>query len=257
MGIFSFLDPVLDAIFGPLLSLPPTLGLLILSFAVAILTTLVYKYTTNQDLMKQLKDEIKALQAELKQLRDKPEQMMQVQKKAMETNMKYTMQSMRSTLFTILPLILIFGWLQGHLAYDPILPGQEFSASVHVAEGVRGWINATAPEGIEITGDAAKELTDGVAIFTFKAMDAGDYAAPGLTFLVGGKAYNQEVLVTAERAYHAPVVQHGDGVVEFIQVNQQPLKALNLFGWQLGWLGTYIIFSIVFSMGVRKLMKVY
>jgi uncharacterized membrane protein (DUF106 family) len=32
---------------------------------------------------------------------------------------------------------------------------------------------------------------------------------------------------------------------------------MNLFGWEVGWLGTYIVFSIVFSMGLRKILKLH
>ena len=44
---------------------------------------------------------------------------------------------------------------------------------------------------------------------------------------------------------------------ESIQVMHNKLITLNLFGWKLGWLGAYLIFSIVTSIGLRKLFKVY
>ena len=56
MGFFSFLDPVLNAIFDPLLSLGPFWALLVISLIVSTLITLIYKWVTDQDLMKRLKD---------------------------------------------------------------------------------------------------------------------------------------------------------------------------------------------------------
>ena len=53
----------------------------------------------------------------MKTLRSDPDKMMVVQRKAMETNMKYMMQSMRPTLFTLIPIIVIFGWLNATLAF--------------------------------------------------------------------------------------------------------------------------------------------
>jgi uncharacterized membrane protein (DUF106 family) len=47
------------------------------------------------------------------------------------------------------------------------------------------------------------------------------------------------------------------GDVKSIRINNDSLKVLNIFGWRLGWLGTYIILSILFSIGLRKVMKVY
>ena len=125
-----FHNNILDPILGPLLNFPTLLAVIILSFVISLIITIVYKYTTNQDLMKQLKEEMKEFQREIKELKKDPERAMQVQKKSMQTNMKYMMHSMRSTLFSIVPIIIIFGWMNSNLAFDPILPGQEFTTSV-------------------------------------------------------------------------------------------------------------------------------
>ena len=100
----TFLDPV----FNPLLGLAPVWIIMIIALIISVLVTLIYKFTTNQSLMKDLKQELKEFQKEIKALRDKPEQALAVQKKAMETNMKYMSHSMKSTLFTLLPVIIIF-----------------------------------------------------------------------------------------------------------------------------------------------------
>ncbi|MFC1769138.1 EMC3/TMCO1 family protein, partial [Nanoarchaeota archaeon] len=93
-------ETLLDPIFNPLLALSPLWIMLILSFLVSALITLIYKFTTDQNLMKSLKEEIKEFQNEMKELKHDPSKMMEVQKKAMQTNMKYMMQSLKSTLFT-------------------------------------------------------------------------------------------------------------------------------------------------------------
>src|SRR3989344_6394446 len=143
------LNTLLDPVFNPLLQFPPLVGVLIISLIISVMITVIYKFTTNQSLMRDLKNEMKELQKETKELRSEPEKAMQVQKKAMETNMKYMMHSMKSTIFTILPIIIIFGWLNANLAYEPILPGQEFSVSATFAKGISGNISLYAPEGIE------------------------------------------------------------------------------------------------------------
>lgn len=42
-----------------------------------------------------------------------------------------------------------------------------------------------------------------------------------------------------------------------IRIDNKEKKVINLFGWQIGWLGTYIIFSLIFSLIMRKLLKVH
>ena len=124
-------ESILNPIFSPLLNLPTLLAVIILSFLISLIITVVYKFTTDQNLMKQLKEEMKEFQKEIKELRKEPEKAMQVQKRSMQTNMKYMMHSMRSTLFSIIPIIIIFNWMNANFAYDPVLPGQDFTTSVY------------------------------------------------------------------------------------------------------------------------------
>ena len=44
-------NPILDPIFGPLLNLPPFLALLIITFIIMVITTLIYKKVTNQEVI--------------------------------------------------------------------------------------------------------------------------------------------------------------------------------------------------------------
>ena len=256
MGFLSFLDPALDFSFGWTLSLTPFWAILIMSFLISLLIVVIYKFTTDQKLMKDLKDEIKVFQKQMKELKAKPEEMMKIQKKAMQTNMKYMSHSMRPTLITFIPIILIFGWLQGHLAVMPLMPEQEFAIEVIFDKGVSGNINVTAPEGIEITGEKSKEISDGKSVFTFKGAE-GVYTAPSIEFSVDGRTYTKEIIISNERNYEIPLKTIKDKTVKSINTIHEKTIVMNLFGWKLGWLGSYIIFALLFSIVLRKLMKVY
>ena len=146
MGVNDFLD----IIFGPLLELPTLWAIIILSFLVSFIINLVYKYATDQNLMKQLKGEIKELQKEAKDLKDRPEEAMKVQKKMMETNMKYMSKSMKPTLITFIPIIIIFGWMSAIFAFNPITPGQDFTVSTFFSKDATGEIEIIPPEGVEV-----------------------------------------------------------------------------------------------------------
>ena len=108
MSFTSFLDPILE----PFMSIPSPWNLFLLSFILTLIMTLLYKFMTDQKLMKELKDEMKELQSEMKTLKDSPEKMMEVQKKAMERNMKYLLQSLKPTLITFIPVLIIFSWMR-------------------------------------------------------------------------------------------------------------------------------------------------
>ena len=245
-------ENLLNPVFSPLLNLPTLWAVVLLSFLISLVITLLYKYTTDQNLMKQLKGEMKEFQKEIKELRKEPEKAMQVQKKAMQTNMKYMMHSMRSTLYSFIPIIIIFSWMNAHLAYEPILPGQDFTTTV-TFENINGVVELSVPKGIVIDGDAKKEVKDGTVKWVLNG-NKGEYL---LEYIVDGKKYGKEVLITEENKYKEPIKKINDGYVKFIEIEHKPKKLLNLGFMKIGWLGSYIIFSIIFSMLIRKVIKVY
>jgi uncharacterized membrane protein (DUF106 family) len=255
MGFFSFLDPVLDGMFGWLLNMSYFWAILILSLVLALIISLIYKYVTNQSLMKDLKMEIKELQKEMKELKHEPKKMMAVQKKAMETNMKYMMHSMKPMIFTFIPIIIIFGWMSSHFAYLPITPGEEFTTTAYF-KNTEGEITLTVPEGIELISDETQAIEADKATWALKGVE-GEYL---LEYEFNGKSFTKDLEITNDKSYANPVkAVKDDNGLRTVNIDNQPVKILNLYikGWKLGWIGTYIIFSIIFSMLIRKWLKIY
>ena len=84
----------LNIIFAPLFKLPVVLAVIILAFTISLIIIVITKYTTNQTLMKKLKDDLKDHQKQIKELKSNPAKAMEVQKKAMELNMQYMSHSL-------------------------------------------------------------------------------------------------------------------------------------------------------------------
>ncbi len=101
---------VLDPSTGALLNWNLTWGMMILVFLVSLFTTLVQKYATDQETLRELKKEQKILQAEMKKYKDHPEKLMELQKKQFEFIPKTMKLSMRAIMFTGIPFILFFRW---------------------------------------------------------------------------------------------------------------------------------------------------
>ena len=109
-------DSFFNWLFRPILNLGPLLGVILISFLLAAFITFIYKITTDQEMMKSMREELKKFQKEMKELKDNPQKMMETQKKAMETNMKYMKHSFKPMIVTLIPLMVIFGWLRS--TYD-------------------------------------------------------------------------------------------------------------------------------------------
>src|SRR3989338_8468137 len=180
-------ENLLNPVFDPLLNLPTLLAVVILSFLISLIITVVYKFTTDQNLMKDLKKE--------------PEKAMQVQKKAMQTNMKYMMHSMKSTLYSIIPIIIIFSWMNANFAYEPVFPDSDFTTAVNFETDVKESIELSVPEGITISGNQKKEIQDKEVKWVLNGKE-GEYL---LEYIIDGKKYYKEVLITEKNRYKQPV----------------------------------------------------
>jgi uncharacterized membrane protein (DUF106 family) len=176
---------------------------------------------------------------------------MSMQKEVMSKQFQMMKHSLFSNFIVILPIFIIFGWLTAHLAYSPINENEEFTVSVLFVD-YKGNVELVAPKGIAVVGDAVKSA-DSKADWVLKGNE-GSYL---IEFNVDNKTYNKDVLITDKQQYAEQAKAVNDGVVKQIQINYKPNKVLNLGFFKLGWLGSYIIFALLFSIILRKLLKVY
>ncbi len=256
------LDSFFNTIFGPLINFNILLAVIVISFLISLIMTLVYKWMTDQHLMKSLKEDMKSHQSEIKKHKENPQKMLELQKLAMDKNMKYMMHSMKPTLITFIPIIIIFGWMSSTLAYVPLYPTMEFSVTLDFQPAATGHVELIMPKDIkDITvleepadGKYVKTIQNNQATFRLKGNTPGEYI---LDFKHDDKTYSKDILIALNQRYKPILKTINDNTLKSITVNHQELKILNLFGWKVGWLGTYILTSIIFSLGLRKLFKLH
>ncbi len=96
----------------------PLISLLIISLLFGLISTLAYKFLTNQKLMKETKEEMKKIQEEIKLLKNDPNKMLEKQKELMQKNAPLMKESFKVMFYTIIPFGLLF--LLVKEAYDPL-----------------------------------------------------------------------------------------------------------------------------------------
>ena len=84
--IYSYIDKL----FSPLLSISPIISIILVAFFAALIMTLVYKWLTDQALMRVLKDDLKKYQQELKLNKDNTDKVLELNKKLMDVNLQYS-----------------------------------------------------------------------------------------------------------------------------------------------------------------------
>ncbi len=276
MGLLNFLDPVLDALFGWTLRLPPALGLLALSAVIMLLITIITKYTTDQSAIKRLRAEQKKLQEMLRKHKDDPKKMMEVQKKSMESSFTLMKKSMRATLFTMIPVIILFAWMNDYLAYFPAAPNAPvgIEAATRATEGA---MTLAAPSSLTLLTNATAPLNESRADWRLQ----GPPGRHQVTIEFKGVEETKELVISQDlhsargrdklKAPPFPLnvfallhssregYLHPESPIERISVGYAPIRPLepvHFFGWHPGFLGTYLIFSFAFSFLFRKLLNV-
>lgn len=236
-----------------LISMPYFWSILIVSLIVTLLTTLIYKFATNQAELKRIREEMKKHQEEMKKhSKTNPKKAMEIQKKVMSLSGEQMKHSFSSMIYTFLPVILIFGWMSSSLAFAPILPNQDFNITVY-AENVK----LTSSPELKLIGNTTFPVkTQMVTVFTIQGASAGKYTIQ-LEKADVKQAF--EILITDEQRYYGPEFPFKNVLNKAVVSNAEvkPLGNISIFGWHPGWLGTYMILTLLLSSLFRKALKVY
>lgn len=256
-------NEVLNPLLRPLLDgVGPLLTILIVSIFVSLLTTLVYKFTTDQTKLKSLRADMKRYQKKMKANQDNPEKVMKIQKDMMKLNGELMKQSLRSTLYTFIPILLFFGWMQANLAFAPLLPDEPFQVTLDVLDGVQDQATLILPDGLTtLSNETQSPDVKGMVSWTVSGIE-GLY---DLKIRVGEEEQIFSVIISQEVLYVNPVHTFDESAYfSTITVSNEKLRmfvdvpVLNKVPVikNLNWFWTYFLFSMIFSMSLRKALKI-
>ncbi len=124
-AIKNTVHSVLDPSAGAMLDGNLIWGMIFIIFIIGLFMTLIQKYATDQETLKELKKEQKILQEEMKKYKDDPAKVMELQKKSFEFLPKTMKLSMRAMMYTGVPLILFFRWFMDYFS-NPALESFRF-----------------------------------------------------------------------------------------------------------------------------------
>lgn len=238
---------LLDPIFLPLFNYNLLLGLVVISFIVTLFSTLIYKYTTDQLLMKRIKREIKELQEKAKQAAEDPQKVMEINKEMFSKSMEQMKSNFKSSMYTMIPVMIILLYLSSSFSFAPIGPNQEFEIEVTTLEDIE--INLENPD-LNLNRIEKYRLEDQyLTSYFFTSQEEGEYS-------VSFNNNTQTVKITNEFGFIQPLQELSSPITK-IETQHDKLIFLNLFGWKLGWFGTYIFISIFLSIVIRKILNVH
>lgn len=101
----------------------PLLSTVVISLILTIITTIVYKYTTDQVKLKSHREELQSIRKQMMDSKNDPKKLEELQSRSLKISMEQMTQGFKPMIFTMLPALLAFGFLKDALpASQVILP---------------------------------------------------------------------------------------------------------------------------------------
>jgi uncharacterized membrane protein (DUF106 family) len=273
MWVFnSIFGKIFEIIFFPFRKMNPWIGMILISFLTALLMLCVFRFTSNQQGIKNVKNKIKAHLLEFRLFKDSLNISLKAQGKILRYNLKYIGYSAKPLLVMIIPLILILIQLNLWFGYHSLAPGQKaiLKAELEMNQSLldtefkietsSGLVVETLPLRIEDKGEVN---------WGFQTKEAGIHE---LALTVNGQRIVKKVAVAQNllskispvkirRNFIDEVFNPGEAPlpgnipVKSIEINY-PSRPMNLFGWRIHWIIVYFALSIIFGFAFKGIFRV-
>jgi uncharacterized membrane protein (DUF106 family) len=273
MWIFnSIFGKVFDVLFYPFRSMSPWVGMIIISLLTGLLMLFVFKWTSNQKGIKQVKNKIKAHLLELRLFKDSLALSLQAQGNILRCNLRYIGYSAKPMMVMILPLILILIQLNFWFGYQSLTPNQSVLLKVKLKESQN-------PMDVSLEIEPSSELnieTSPLRIEEFKEIDwrfsAKRKGIHNLSLNINGEKVTKRISVAQKPLSRISPIRTGKGFftqvlyptesplrgntpIHSIEI-QYPTQGMNFFGWHIHWLIVYFVLSIIFGFALKGILKV-
>lgn len=271
MGSLQLISSVFDLIMAPFQSMPPLWALSLFSLLAGLLMLLIFRYTSNQQRIRETKNGIKAHLLELWLFRDDPRIMISAQWQLLRLNGRYMKLALQPMIVMIVPMALILIFLEGWFGYRPLQPGEAVIVSVQVSDGEIGLLERAslrASNGVVVE-------TPPLRIPLTKEVDWRIQAnGPGIHKVsvdLSGRHLEKQVVVTQGLARVSssrlssefwqtllypsePPIPKQLGI-QRIDIHY-PARSIKIFHWETHWLVVFFVLSIVFAFAFKRAFRV-
>lgn len=264
------LGALVDAVQRLLAWAPPLVGIGLWSLLVAVAMLVVYKRTSNQARLAEVKRQIHACLFEMRLFSDDLSAVLRAQAEVLGHNLVYLRLSLVPMAWLLVPLVLLVAQLQFRYGYTGLAPGQStVVAAVLAADrvppgGVRPNVTLEAPDGVRVESPAVWASALGEVSWRVAAERPGRYA---LRLRLGGETVTKSLVVAAGPVRRSPRRPPPRLLDELLWPVEAPLAAtapftavrviypeagFGPFGWGLHWLVWFFALSVIFALILRR-----
>lgn len=246
--------------------------MILISLITGLLMLVVFRYTSNQVGIRNVKNKIKAHLLELRLFKDSLALSLKAQGSILRYNLKYIGYSGKPLLVMIIPLILILIQLNFWFAYQSLEPGEATILKLKLKEGqnILDLDISVEPTPSLTIETPPLRIEEGKEInWRLRPADKGLHT---LTFRINGKTFIKRVAVAQKPLSKiSPLKVQRNFIDELFNPGEAPLskdlpvksievkyqaKNMNLFGWHIHWIIAYFVLSIIFGFAFKGILKV-
>lgn len=273
MWIFnSIFGKIFEFIFFPFRNLSPWIGMILISLITGLLMLVVFRYTSNQEGIRNVKNKIKAHLLELRLFKDSLALSLKAQGSILRYNLKYIGYSGKPLLVMIIPLILILIQLNFWFAYQSLEPGEATILKLKLKDGqniLDADISVESTQFLTIETPPLRIEEEKEINWRLRPADKGLHT---LTFRINRKTFIKRVAVAQKPLSKiSPLKVQRNFIDELFNPGEAPLakdlpvksievkyqaKNMNLFGWHIHWIIAYFVLSIIFGFAFKGILKV-
>jgi uncharacterized membrane protein (DUF106 family) len=268
----SFLNSILrnlvDLGLMPFRSLPPLVGVAVVSLPFAILALLVYKRFSNQEAIERVKAQMAASFFEIRLFNDDLRSILSAQGALLRNNLRYMGLNLKPLAVMLVPMFLLFAQLQFHYGYQGLEIGRPAVLSLRLspeaADAGRPEISLSAPHGIRVDSPPIWMPARHEVAWRLVGESPGSYE---LAVDLEGRRATKNVVVSDEVVRRSPNRLRPGLLNQLLYPAEDPIARdlpfeemavaypdadVWFFGWRTHWSIVLLILSVVFAFALRK-----
>ncbi len=273
----ALLRKLLDIVLFPFQGLHPLVGLIVFAIPISVLMLLVFKKTSNQERLADVKGRIHSGLFEIRLFNDDLGAIFRAQGDILRNNLSYLGLSLVPLAWMIIPFIFLNGQLEFHYGYQGLSPGEETLVRVQLADDWRAEASAgggserppltlEVPEGLEVTSPGVWLPALNEMAWRLEPQEWGDYE---LRVKFGDESYGKSLRVSDDVVRRSPERISGGPLEQLLHPAEKPLRKGPIAAISVGypragaeffdlssWVWIFFGITIVLAFALRKPFKV-
>ena len=172
----AYISTIFDCIIKPFESLHPIWLITAFSYVSSILILIIFRYTSNQQALRRVKNRMKAHLLEIVLYRNSFRVLMSAQKNLMLYNTKYIIHTVRPILVMIIPMALCLAQVHDWLGYTPLEKGKSTLLKIKLSDNYKplsSGIYIKPDKGIKVETPALRIAETNEIVWRIKAETPG------------------------------------------------------------------------------------